>query len=74
MGVSISFDVSSSLKKQKHTFIRQVLNVEDCNLDSLLGQQLYYDLANTVTASRHNDNLATPHIFVFGPVVGHSAV
>jgi hypothetical protein len=32
------FDVSSSLKKQKHTFIRQVLNVEDCNLDSLLGQ------------------------------------
>jgi hypothetical protein len=57
-----------------HTFVRQVLNIQDSDLDTLFGKQLYYDLANAIAASRHDDNLATPHIGIAAPVVGHPIV
>lgn len=58
----------------RHTFIRQVLNIQDGDLDALLGEQLDNNLANAIAASGYNDNLAAPYIGIAAPVVGHAAV
>jgi hypothetical protein len=53
----------------KHTLISQVLDIEHGDLDALLGQQVHDNLANTIAATRDNDDLAAPDIGIAGPIV-----
>ena len=58
----------------RHTFISQVLDIEHSDLNALLRQQVDDNLADAITATRHNYDLAAPHIRVIGEVVCDSPV
>lgn len=72
--VSVSIPSKQLTLNGRHTLIRQVLHVQDGDLDTLLGEQLDNNLANAIAASGYNDDLATPDIGIAAPVVGHAAV
>lgn len=56
------------------TLVRELLYIQDGDLDAFLGQQVHDNLANAVAAARHDNNLLAPDIRVVSPVVRHGAV
>jgi hypothetical protein len=72
--LSIKSTALTGLTAPRHTLISQVLNIEHCDLDALLGKQLDDNLADAITTTRHNHDLAAPHIGVIGKVVCDSPV
>jgi hypothetical protein len=57
-----------------YTLVGEFLDVQNSDLDALLGQQVDDNLADTIAPSRHNNNLLAPYICVVAPVVRHRFV
>lgn len=56
------------------TLILKLLDIQNRNLNSLLGQQVNHNLSDSVAASRHDDDLLVPIVRVLAPVVRHCIV
>jgi hypothetical protein len=57
-----------------HTFVCKFLDIQYRHLDAPFCKQMYYNLPNTIAASRHDDNFLAPHIRVVRPIVRHCIV